>query len=210
VDGVDVVDGALTNPFAHAVVTALHVAGARDLPDVADVDVELYRANPIEADDTSCARIVTADGVPVTVAVTLCADQEGTDEPPPYVVVHGTEGTARLSYTDDSLEVRARGRRTVTRHGRQDLLVDLVEHIRDPGRPLLAPVATTRAFTRVLDAVRTAPDPLALPPDAIDVVGEGPQQRRMVRGIREAVARSADELLMFSELALPWAAGTRR
>ncbi len=54
---VDVMDGALTNPFAHAVATALAVAGKGLADDVAGIDAELFHANPIEADDTSCLRI---------------------------------------------------------------------------------------------------------------------------------------------------------
>jgi len=44
--------------------------------DVRDVHVELFRANLIEADDTSCLRLVTARGTTVTVAATLGADRE--------------------------------------------------------------------------------------------------------------------------------------
>mgnify|MGYP006146785241 CR=1 FL=1 len=40
----DVVDGVVTNPLAHAVMTALHLAGARTREDVAELSTELYRA----------------------------------------------------------------------------------------------------------------------------------------------------------------------
>ncbi|MCQ0014289.1 Gfo/Idh/MocA family protein [Actinomadura madurae] len=56
-DGVDVMDGALTNPFAHAVASALAVAGADTMDSVAGIELELHRANAIESDDTSSARI---------------------------------------------------------------------------------------------------------------------------------------------------------
>ena len=61
-DGVDIVDGALTNPFAHAVATALAVAGAEERGAVTSVEAELFHANAIESDDTSAIRIHLADG----------------------------------------------------------------------------------------------------------------------------------------------------
>ena len=61
-DGVPVVDGAVTNPLAHAVATGLAIAGATGESDVAGVRLDLYRANDIEADDTSSLVVDLADG----------------------------------------------------------------------------------------------------------------------------------------------------
>ena len=96
-NGVDVIDGALTNPLAHAVATALALAGATRAEDVTGIETELLRANDIESDDTSCVRVTTADGRPVTVAATLCAEDPGE----PYVVVHGTSGRITFWYKQD-------------------------------------------------------------------------------------------------------------
>jgi hypothetical protein len=56
--------------------------------------IPAVRANRIEADDTSCVRLVTARGTTVTVAATLCAERDAE----PYVVVHGTRGRIVLEY----------------------------------------------------------------------------------------------------------------
>ena len=136
-DGEPVVDGALTNPFAHATATALALDGdpARCL---ATCDVELFRANPIEADDTSCLRLVTARGTPVTVAATLCADREVE----PYVVVHGTHGRVVLPYRTGRVRLERPGSRAVvTEHASTDLLENLVDHVRSPAVALVAPLA---------------------------------------------------------------------
>lgn len=179
-DGVDVMDGALTNPFAHAVAAALAIAGG----DVERIELELFHANPIESDDTSSARLHLAGGVVVTITVSLCADRRHE----PYVLVEGEEGTARLFYTAD--EVEADGVRTG--YGRTDLLENLVAHARE-GVALLVPLASTATFTRLLDAVRLAPDPLPIPS-----VEEG--ERRVVPGIAELADRSATEGKLLSEL----------
>lgn len=192
--GVPVVDGALTNPFAHATATALALDGTSDR-EPREIEVELYRANPIEADDTACLRLVTARGTPVVVAVTLCAAEHAE----PYVTVHGTRGRITFSYKSDRVQLSGA---EPTVHPGTDLLTDLADHLRDPGRPLLVPLATTTAFMRVVEAVRTADPPTEIP--AAHRRTEG-GVRQVVPGIDDAVHRAAADLALFSELDLPWA-----
>lgn len=203
-DGRPVVDGALTNPFAHAVMTALQIADPdRTCARVDDVQLELWRANPIEADDTSCARILLRDRPPIVVAVTLCADEETA----PYVVVHGSAGQAVFWYERDSLRVTTgHGTRTDRRYRRVGLLENLLAHRADPAHvALLAPLRATRAFVEVLQAVRDAPDPLAVPSAFVRTVGEGPMRHQMVTSVATAVDTAAQRLRLFSELDVPWA-----
>lgn len=197
-DGADVVDGVLTNPLAHAVATALALDGSTRAEDVTGIVTELLRANDIESDDTSCVRVTTTERA-ITVAATLCAENPGE----PYVVVHGTEGRITFWYKQDRLLVQRSGHGPEeTVYGRTDLLENLVAHLRD-GVELLVPPAATGAFMKVVEAVRRAPEPVALPPDAWSVPpGEN---RRAVRGIDALVASAADTLALYSELGAPWA-----
>ncbi|MEU5576592.1 Gfo/Idh/MocA family oxidoreductase [Streptomyces huasconensis] len=203
VNGVDVVDGVLTNPLAHAVATALALAGGTAAEDVTDVETELFRAHAIESDDTSCVRVSTAGGGRITVAATLCA--ETSEEP--YVVVHGSEGRITFWYKQDRVQVRRGGTESAgspALYGRTDLLENLVEHLM--GRaPLLVPPAATGAFMRVVEAVRLAPDPVALPADAWHAVPGERAERRVVEGIDGLVAVAADTLCLYSELGVSWA-----
>ncbi|MDK1473360.1 Gfo/Idh/MocA family oxidoreductase [Streptomyces sp. 549] len=202
----DVVDGVLTNPLAHAVATALALAGASTAADVADVETELFRAHDIEADDTSAVRITTTGGLPVTAAVTLCAEQPGE----PYVIVHGDQGRITFWYKQDRMLLHRSGHPPQeSRHGRTDLLENLAAHLRD-GTPLLAPAESTGAFMRVVEAVRTAPEPVALPSGAWHSAptDDGGGVRRVVHGIDAMVAAGADSLSLYSELAAPWAEST--
>ncbi|MFJ8996287.1 Gfo/Idh/MocA family protein [Streptomyces sp. NPDC102279] len=196
-DGADVVDGVLTNPLAHAVATALALDGSARAEDVTGVVTELLRANDIESDDTSCVRVTTA-GRAITVAATLCAENPGE----PYVVVHGTGGRITFWYKQDRVLVQRSGHGPEEIvYGRTDLLENLVGHLTD-GVELLVPPASTGAFMKVLEAVRRAPEPVALPPDAWDLLpGEN---RRAVRGIDALVASAADTLALYSELGAPW------
>ncbi|MFE6227970.1 Gfo/Idh/MocA family protein [Streptomyces sp. NPDC057854] len=200
-DGVDVVDGALTNPLAHAVATALALAGAPRAEDVAGVETELFHAHAIESDDTSAVRVTTAAGLPVTVAATLCAERTGE----PYVVVHGSRGRITFWYREDRVLLQRAGHGPEeTTYGRTDLLENLVAHVTD-GAPLLVPPDATGAFMRVVEAVRTAPDPLPLPAAHWRAEAGESAGRRVVAGVEALVDASAEQLRLYSELGAPWA-----
>lgn len=201
-DGVPVVDGVVTNPLAHCVATALLIAGCRRADQVERVDVELLHAHDIEADDTSSVRVVTTDGQRLAFGLTLCAP----DHPGPVVVIHGTEGVIRFEYTADVLHVRRTGETETEEHfSRSSVVANLVEHLGDPGVPLLAPLVETGAFMRVLEAVRTAPDPAQVDPAYVEWVGEGQGKHPVIADIETWCARVAAEQKLFSELGAPWA-----
>ncbi|MFF4897617.1 Gfo/Idh/MocA family protein [Streptomyces sp. NPDC001068] len=196
--GADVVDGVLTNPFAHAVATALALLGTDRAEDVTGVETELLRANDIESDDTSCVRVTTPRG-PVTVAATLCAEEPGD----PYLLVHGTGGRITFWYTRDRVLVRRAGcGPEETEYGGTDLLENLADHL-TTGAGLLAEPDSTGAFMRVVEAIRLAGDPVALPDGAWHRLPE--EDRRVVPGVDALVAACAESLALFSELPAPWA-----
>ncbi|MGW0084799.1 Gfo/Idh/MocA family protein [Streptomyces sp. NPDC003393] len=199
-DGVPVVDGALTNPFAHAIATALALDGSTGWDDVTSVELELLRTRDIQADDTSCMRLRTARGTVVTVAVTLCAAV--TSEP--VLVVHGARGRAELHYTEDLLVLDG----VAERHDRVPPLDNLLAHLDDPRVPLQSGIDDCGGFMHVLEAVRTAPDPTPIDPRWLDRRGAGDDARVAVTGVEEAVRASADRLATFAELGVPWAVRT--
>ncbi|MEU5099636.1 Gfo/Idh/MocA family oxidoreductase [Streptomyces sp. NPDC020996] len=198
-NGVDVVDGALTNPLAHAVATALALNGTTRAEDVTGIETELLRANDIESDDTSCVRVSTTAGRRVTVAATLCAERP--DDP--YVLVHGTRGRITFWYKQDRVLLqRADHGPEEYEFGRTDLLENLVDHLTE-GTPLLVPPDETGAFMKVVEAIRQAPDPAPLPAGVWHTLpGE---DRRAVPGVDGLVAACADTLALYSELGAPWA-----
>jgi hypothetical protein len=200
-DGVDVVDGAVTNPFAHGTAAALMVDGSRRADQVESVETDLYRANPIEADDTSAVRIITSRGTTVVTALTLCAEVHDHE---PMVIVHGSAGRAVLRYSSDRLSVTIDGRVSDTQYGRDDLLENLLDHRADPRVPLLAPFEDTGAFTRVVEAVRVSAPPVEIPASLIRWDGHGPERHPVVADVEKWVTRAADELALFHELDAPW------
>ena len=199
-DGIDVVDGVATNPLAHAIATALRIAGARTVEDVASVQTDLYRANDIESDDTSVIRIRTAAGLPITCALTLCASESVE----PYITLQGSEGTVVFHYTEDRLQIsNAAGEQTME-FGRDDLTENLLEHL-SGGTELTSALDDSGAFMLVLEAVRTAEPPAPIGPAHVLWEGEGDAARAVIPGIEDALERAIRAHATFSELGLPWA-----
>ncbi|MFF9113010.1 Gfo/Idh/MocA family protein [Streptomyces sp. NPDC014805] len=198
-NGVDVVDGVLTNPLAHAVATALALDGSTGAGDVTGIETELLRANAIESDDTSCVRITTAAGRRIVVAATLCAERP--DEP--YVLVHGSHGRITFWYKQDRVLLQRAGHGPEEfEYGRTDLLANLVDHLATGAR-LLVPPQATGAFMKVVEEIRLAPAPVPLPQRAWRLLPE--EGRRVVPGVDGLVAAAADTLTLYSELGAPWA-----
>ncbi|MEV4482637.1 Gfo/Idh/MocA family protein [Micromonospora coxensis] len=202
-DGRPVLDGALANPLAHAVMQCLAVAEAVAGVPVrpAVVELERYRVRPIEVDDTATLRVLSRGGPPIVAAVTLAGEDFVAGE----VIVTGTAGRAVLEYpTDRLLLPRDDAPREVP--GRRGLLENLVAHRADPaGVPLIAPLARTAPFTAVLEVVQAAPEPTLLGGELVSVTGEGPQRVVTVRGVNDALRRAAEQGALLSELAVPWA-----
>jgi predicted dehydrogenase len=198
--GQAVIDGVVTNPLAHAVMTALAIVGCRTLEDVDTVETDLYRANAIESDDTSVVRIRTTSGLDVTCALTLCAPEQRE----PEIRIEGARGRVRFGYTADWIEVvDGAGRTRTDTTGRTDLVENLLAHLRD-GSPLLVPLASTGAFMRVLAAVADH-DPIQINPQAIRWEGEGQDRRAVVEDMENWLEKSVSTGQTFAELGVPWA-----
>ncbi|MGP3749961.1 Gfo/Idh/MocA family protein [Streptomyces sp. IBSNAI001] len=195
-NGVPVADGALTNPFAHAVATALALDGSTGWDDVADLETELLRVRDIQVDDTSCLRLRTARDTVITVAVTLAARTPAE----PVIVVHGTQGRAELHYTRDLLVLDGQSEH----HGRISPLRNLLTHL-DQGAPLQCDIASCGAFTRVLEHINATPVPRLIGERWLAHESDGPQDRIHIPGVEAAVRASAEQLATFAELAEPWA-----
>lgn len=206
---IDVVDGVVTNPLAHAVKTALHIAGAKTLEDVEQLSTELHHGHAIEADDTSIVQLRTTAGIPVTAALTLLS----VDDQDPWITISGTEGEAVLYYTRDELVItpnpQAPGAEPESRQtfGRTDLLENLIEVRSGAATRMLSPLVDHGAFMKVLEAVRTAEDPAAIGEEHLDWVGESPERHPAVPHLENYLARAVKASpSSFSSLGAPWAA----
>lgn len=196
-----VADGAATNPLAHALATALAVAGATAVEDVTAVETDMRRANEIATDDTSSLRIhlrTPGQGGGMIAAALVTT---GGMRHAPYVLVRGTGGHLVYHYTLDLLHVFAGGAvlpRTYE-FSRVGLLADLCAHVQG-GAPLAVPLAATGAFTRVLETIVDGPDAMPLGAHLYETVDRDGERFRIVRGIAGIAERVAWEGRLFHEL----------
>lgn len=117
--------------------------------------------------------------------------------------MHGSGGRITFWYKLDRVLVQRSGHGPEEiEYGRTDLLENLVAHLTDGDELLVAP-ESTGAFMKVVEAIRRAPDPVALPAEAWETVAA--ENRRIVRGIDGLVAAVADTLALYSELGASWA-----
>ena len=199
INGIDVVDGVTTNPLAHAVATALFIAGIRSADAIESVETDLFRAHAIEGDDTSAVRITPKEGPRVVSALTVCAPEESH----PSVRVQGTEGHAVFYYTEDILELTRSNGMSSESFARTDLLENLLAHRRD-GTALLSSIENSGAFMRVLEAVRTAADPRPIAEEHLEWIGEGSAAHPVINNIAHWIDRVTASEATFSELGAPW------
>jgi predicted dehydrogenase len=184
IDGRLVADGVVTNPLAHAVATAFAIAGAVTPEDVVDVDADLRRANDIATDDTSSLVVALRGGARLAAGLAVTAPRRTE----PYVLVRGTRGHLVYHYTLDTLHVFRDGRALPCTYGfeRVALLDDLVAHARR-GSDLVASLARTGAFTRLLEVVVGGPPPTPVAGRLVRSERRGDETFRVVDGVEDAV-----------------------
>ncbi|MGO3479731.1 MAG: Gfo/Idh/MocA family protein, partial [Brachybacterium tyrofermentans] len=176
------------------------------------VTTELRRAHDIEADDTTFLRIdPTGEGPSVVCALTTTAPGQSA----PWVEIVGSEGSHRLQYTDDTsrrtrgveggAERRTDGGAEELSHQRLDLLENLIDHVRERSVALISPLSSTGAFSAVLEAIQSAPDPAPIADAAVDWQGEGDAAHPVVEDIEQTLHAALAEGRPFSELGVSWA-----
>lgn len=196
VNGRPSLDGALANPFAHAIMQALAVVDAA----VERVEVDWLRVRPIEVEDTATLRITLVGGVRVLVAVTLAGEEHVDGE----LTVYGDRGTAELSFREDLLRLPGDQEPGLVA-GRGSLLANLVEH-REHGVPLLSPLSRTATFTEVIERLRAVAEPPYQVEEAALDVADG---HRTLRGVNDVLRRCAAGGALMNELSKPWSATGR-
>ncbi|HCT79783.1 MAG TPA: gfo/Idh/MocA family oxidoreductase [Micromonosporaceae bacterium] len=160
-------DGALRNPFAHALMQSLAIQASEPVR----VEVAWCRIRPIEVDDTATLRVTCANGGRILIAVTLAGEE--------FIDSRLRVGAVELDYRVGS---------------GVPLLENLLAH-RSMGEPLLAPLAITRGFTAVVEALATVEKP-----------GVAPGERGVLHGVNEALTRCVEEFALLNEIDIPWAA----
>ena len=193
-----VMDGVATNALAHAIMACLRLGQVYETDEVERVEIESYRANPIDGDDTMSMRITPKSGPVITAGLTLCASEQIL----PYIDVVGDKGVARYEYSTDIVAVKAQEK--PIQFGRKDLVENLVDHITN-GETLLCPLSSTGGFMKVVEAIHLAGSPIHVDKRFIQVEGEGDQSNPVIKDIEQQLVDAVNHDALFSEAGIPWA-----
>jgi predicted dehydrogenase len=136
-------DGALRNPFSHAVMQALAVAGSEPVK----VEVAWCRIRDIEVEDTATLRLTLANKKRLLIAVTLAGED--------FIDSRMRVGEVELDYRVDS---------------GLPLLANLLAYRRN-GEKMVAPLGLTRGFTAVVQALGAIDGPGLAPSEEGVLVG---------------------------------------
>ncbi len=182
-------DGALVNPFAHALMQALAVADGFE-PEL--MEVERYRTRDIQTDDCAFLRLTDSDGRRVVAAVSLASAV--------FVAGEIRVGEAVLEYPTDRVRYSDTQEHTEI-PGRIGLLENLIS-----GDPLIVPLERTRTFTTVAEALVASPEPTPITTTTPHPDGSG----MTLPGIDVLVREVASTGRLPSESDIPWAVPPHR
>jgi hypothetical protein len=220
-EGRYVLDGTINNPFSHLLMNCLILSGLQDHEEVSPewVQAELYRANDIESEDTSCLRAKMENGVEILYWTTLCGRENGT----PFIVVEGSEGKASWDYNGkirlwDGHD-RFTGELTVESDRRYDHLVNFTDHLEGRHCRLSCPLETTRKFVLAANlafesAGKTRPIREAYTEkrneqgQTVEYLRES-EDYLCIKNIESIVKHAVTRKALFSEMGVEWATGTK-
>ena len=209
INGQWVLDGTIGNPLAHLLAEALYLAtpnAGMALP--VSIQAELYHANEIESEDTSCLRLETAEGVPVFYCASLCSK-----EMTPILCEIETE-KADICLTDyfqlsihwkDGWLEKAETPDNDNFLDRRIMLESLVSSLSRQERPLIT-VEECRSYMLAWNgAFESFGIPAAIPDSAIvsEINEMGPV--RCIPGFLSMAEQACGEMKLFSELGTEWA-----
>ena len=197
-----VLDGPHHNALSHAVNLMLFLGSPRPQRSLTPsaVQAELYRANPIEAADTVCMRVRTAEGVEVFFAVSHCTDRSEN----PRIAIETETARMIIDYIED-VSIHWKDGREEAHHfdsSPTDVLEDVLQVVRGDRAGPACPLEVAQAETLCACGTYESSAVHPLPPELLSA---GEDETIAARGMTEAVVRAGEEASLFSELGVPWA-----
>jgi predicted dehydrogenase len=216
INGAYVLDGPTMNALSHLLNNCLIAAGAGN-PQSAEprtVQAELYRANRIESEDTSCIRIQAKNGVSVHYYATLC----GRQSTQPMIRIVGAKGELEWSYAN-TLKLHTSEGETkdffFPEEGQfNDKFYNMYDNFlrvwRGEEERLFCSLADCRSFLLAANGAFTASSrihPIPEPYAQDEHPAEG-SSYTYIPEIGEHMQQAAASGKLYSELAIPWAVTT--
>ncbi len=203
-----VLDGPTNNPVAHYLFNALYWAspewGRADQP--ARVRGEIYKAHPIEGEDTAGLEIETEGGTRI-VFLTTVAGWKGYG---PVTHIYGTKGEAFWSYYSGCLFwYHNRSHEYIGDDGERphdEVFRNAVRYLRGLDEELNCPVEMTRVQTLALNGGYESCGTIHRVPDEyITREPRGDSMFTAINGIDDVIHRCRREGKLYSDAGVPWA-----
>ncbi|MSR64154.1 MAG: Gfo/Idh/MocA family oxidoreductase [Verrucomicrobiae bacterium] len=207
-------DGSVNNPMAHQLNSALHIASNKPFEWVQPTHVraELYRAHPIETEDTTCMEISTKEGPKVYFYTTLCSKHHSNHT---GWLVAGDKATAFLD--TEKLQLRNGDKVFETIQYKPDelgsvetMVENMVLHLLGKADRLICPFEKTRAFVASVEGMFQSSGVVRLVPDSF--VKRFPMDGSIateILDIDENLQEAVRRKVLLSDLKVPWATATK-
>lgn len=201
-----VLDGDVNNPFAHVLCNNLFFAGSEQhaLAEPIKVEAELYRCNEIESEDTSCLRIMTAEGIEIIDYLTLgprC-------EIPPKTVIETEK--ALISFENFNLLKIEFYNGVVEEHeAYQEDRIEMIEHLCRAFRtrePYICSLDTVRPFTLAVNGAFDSSRHIhPIPPEYLQLERHNNTTSVSISGVETTMWEAFASNSLYSEIGVPWA-----
>jgi predicted dehydrogenase len=206
-DGKWILDGDINNPLAHVVCNGLFFAGSdqASLANPTTVQAELYRANPIESEDTSAIRIITEEGIEIFSWLTLACK----DESEPVTVIETEKATIKFINLQE-VEITFNDGTVEFRDSYKENRLEMIEHLCRTMRsdePMIGALEKTRPFTLAINAAFDSVGTInTIPEDALDrVIVRETEKQITIAGMGKILKQAYEANALFSEIGVPWA-----
>lgn len=205
-----VLDGPINNPHAHYIMNAYYFSSPTRHGFVTPTSVraELYKANPIEGEDTACLSVKTDVGIPFYMYSTLCSEGQANET---KVEIHGSKGMALWGKANYGFNIQGEApvEKKSPRAQSEDPFRYILKCLDSGERPLVTiedcrnHVLTTNGAYESARAIK--PIPAQFLGSSVDKKGE---EYVEIKGINDLIEKSGDACKMFSEMNVPWAVKT--
>lgn len=206
-----ILDGTIHNSLSHLLNNMLIIAGIVNKDDEqAIVPIlargELYHANAIDSEDTSCIQVKMSNGVELYYYATQCSLEPQT----PCIRIDGSEGSAIWDY-NNSLIIEKNGDREIYEFGEENYLenmyMNLIKVISGESDKLICPVKATRNFMLVSNGSFESSGRIHAIPVGFCHKVTAEQDNSYVTtipNIEEIFHSAAEKKLLFSDMGVPW------
>jgi len=208
VEGEFVLDGTLSNPFAHLVHNCLIVAGQGEARNVEmkSIQAELYKGHDIDGEDTAAVRVKTKQETEIRIYTTLCNETGET----PYILVKGSKGSAFWSYSN-ILKVNADQEKTYVYEEKDSAALtgniyrNLLDVLSGGKEELYAPIDFCRPFVLLLNgAYESSRGTYKIPDQYLDIRPEGDTVATTLIHAKDIFDTAIQTGKLFSEIPVNW------